>query len=64
MCNLIHVKNHKSPGIDGLYKCNEQLSYGAQGHTNPLLKIFGEVWESERVPEDSERSDHYYSKEK
>ena len=47
---LSKLKNHKSPGIDGI--CNEQLKYGAQGLTNPLLKLFGEVWESERVPED------------
>ena len=47
---LSKLKNYKSPGIDGI--CNEQLKYGAQGLTNPLLKLFGVVWESERVPED------------
>ena len=50
---LSKLKNYKSPGIDGI--CNEQLKFGAQGLTKPLIKLFSEVWESETVPKDSLR---------
>ena len=45
---LSKLKNYKSPGIDGI--CNEQLKFGAQALTKPLMKLFSEVWESETVP--------------
>ena len=47
---LSKLKSYKSPEIDGI--CNEQLKFGAQGLTKPLMKLFSEVWESETVPKD------------
>lgn len=47
---LKKLKNHKSPGVDGI--TNEQLKYGEAGLVAPLVQLFGKVWEEERIPED------------
>ena len=47
---LLRLKNHKSPGIDGI--TNEQLKYGASGLMNRLETLFSKVWEFETVPGD------------
>ena len=49
-CALRKLKNHKSPGVDGI--SNEQLRYGSDGLVGPLVEIFGQVWDEEAVPEE------------
>ena len=47
---LKRLKNHKSPGVDGI--TNEQLRYGSFGLVGPLVDLFGGVWKEEKVPEE------------
>ena len=47
---LNRLKNHKSPGVDGI--SNEQLRYGSSGLVGPLVDLFGGVWREEKVPEE------------
>jgi len=48
--SLTKLKNHKSPGVDGI--TNEQLKYGASALVDQLECLFKKVWEEETVPED------------
>ncbi|KAL5260839.1 hypothetical protein ACHWQZ_G006766 [Mnemiopsis leidyi] len=48
--SLKKLKNHKSPGVDGI--TNEQLKYGESALVTQLECIFKKVWEEEAVPED------------
>lgn len=47
---LRKLKNHKAPGVDGIF--NEQLRYGAGGLVGPLVDLFSQVWREETVPEE------------
>ena len=47
---LKRLKNHKCPGLDGV--SNEELKFGSTVLVGPLEALFGEVWESEKVPSD------------
>jgi len=47
---LKKLKNHKSPGVDGI--ANEQLKYGASGLIKALEVLFAKVWFGEAIPED------------
>ena len=47
---LKKLKNHKSPGVDGI--TNEQLKYGQDGLVDQLVVLFKKVWEDEKIPED------------
>lgn len=47
---LKRLKNHKSPGVDGIM--NEQLRYGSFGLAGLLVDLFGGVWREEKVPEE------------
>ena len=47
---LKKLKNHKSPGVDGIF--NEQLKYGSEEIVGPLVDLFGEVWRKEEVPDE------------
>ena len=47
---LRRLKNHKSPGVDGI--TNEQLRFGSDGLTGPLVDLFGGVWREENVPDE------------
>ncbi|KAI8477652.1 hypothetical protein Bbelb_446140 [Branchiostoma belcheri] len=47
---LKRLKNHKTPGVDGVF--NEQLKYGAPGLTKTLETLFAKIWHGEAIPED------------
>ena len=47
---LKKLKNHKSPGMDGI--TNEQLKYGESALLNQLERLLMKVWEDEAIPED------------
>ena len=48
--SLKKLKNHKSPGVDGI--TNEQLKYGESALIGQLERLFKKVWEEEEIPED------------
>jgi len=47
---LKKLKNHKSPGVEGI--TNEQLKYGEPALIDQLELLFQKVWEEEVIPED------------
>ena len=48
--SLKKLKNHKSPGVDGI--TNEQLKFGERGLIHQLEHLFAKVWKDEAIPDD------------
>ena len=48
--SLKKLKNHKSPGVDGI--TNEQLKFGELGLIHQLEHLFAKVWKDKVIPDD------------